>query len=120
MRIEYKETVAFQKDLKKLTKRFSTLPEDLIIAKKAAIELYHVLKLDNRAVFEIPGFGSETIRFFKIKKVACRSLKNRGNQSGIRIIYAFHKDSETVVFIEMYFKTDQADVTTSRLTEYRS
>jgi mRNA-degrading endonuclease RelE of RelBE toxin-antitoxin system len=118
MQIAYKETAAFQKDLKKLAKRFITLPADLDIVKKTAIELYHVLNLDNRAVFEIPGYGTEDIRFYKIKKFACRSLKNRGNQSGIRIIYAFHKKTGSVEFVEIYFKADQADLTKSRLTEY--
>jgi len=118
MQIEYKETAAFQKDLKKLTKRYPTLPEDLTIAKKAAIELFHVLNLDNRAVFEIPGYGTEDIRFYKIKKFACRSLKNRGNQSGIRVVYAFHKTAGIVEFIEIYFKDDQADLTMDRITEY--
>jgi mRNA-degrading endonuclease RelE of RelBE toxin-antitoxin system len=119
MQITYKETAAFQKDLKRLTKRFITLPADLDVAKKAAIELYHVLNLDNRAVFEIPGYGTGDIRFYKIKRFACRSLKNRGNQSGIRVIYAFNKNTGIVAFIEIYFKGDQEDLTKSRLTEYR-
>jgi hypothetical protein len=50
--------------------------------------------------------------------VACRSLKNRGNQSGIRVIYAFNNAERSVALIEMYFKADQADVTKSRLTDY--
>jgi hypothetical protein len=115
MQIEYRESPGFQKDLKKLLKRFPTLREDLEVAKKAAIGLYHILALDNHAVFEIPGYGTDEVRFFKMKKFACRSLKNRGNQSGIRIIYAFRRAGSSVDFLEMYFKADQVDFSPSRL-----
>ena len=115
MKIDYKESAGFKKDLKKLLKRFPTLLSDLGVAKKAAIELCHINELDNRAVFEIQGYGKEELRYYKIKKFACRSLKNRGNQSGIRIIYSYNKVTHTVDFIEMYHKADQADFTKSRL-----
>jgi len=117
MQITYKESDGFQKDLKRLLKRFPTLREDLHVAKKAAIELFHALQIDNYAIFQIPGLGTEILHFYKIKKFACRSLKNRGNQSGIRIVYALHSKSNTVEFIEMYFKADQIDATKTRLIE---
>lgn len=117
-KIEYSETDSFRKDLKKLLKRFNTLESDLAVAKTDAIELYHVRRLDNRSVFLMPGFCTEQIRVCKIKKFACRALKNRGARSGIRVIYAFHVEAMKVCLIEMYFKSDQENEDQVRIKEY--
>jgi hypothetical protein len=58
-KIEYVETALFKKDIKKLLKRFRTLEEDLIVAKRDAIELFHVKNIDNRSIFPIIGFCKE-------------------------------------------------------------
>jgi mRNA-degrading endonuclease RelE of RelBE toxin-antitoxin system len=108
--INYEETPEFGRDFKKLQKRFKSLGDDMAVVKKAAIELYHIQKIDNRAVFPIPQFCCDTVRFFKIKKFACKALKGRGVQSGIRVIYAYFPDTERVVFLEIYFKQDKADM----------
>ncbi len=116
--IEYGETPAFCNDLKRLQRKFRTLEEDLRVAKRNAIELYRVRGIDNRSVVEIPGVGSKEVRFYKVRKFACRALKGRGAQSGIRIIYAFHPAVMRVCFIEMYFKADQAKEDRGRIGEY--
>ena len=41
-RIDYCETPEFQKDFKKLLKKFKTLEGDFELAKRATIELYHI------------------------------------------------------------------------------
>ena len=104
--IKYDETEPFKKEFKKLKKRFPTLDEDLRIAKKNAIELFHLLKIDNQSVFLVPGLGNEKFQICKIKKFACKALKGKGVQSGIRIIYAYCLEKATVDFLEIYFKTD--------------
>ena len=118
--ISYGQTEKFQKDLKKLLKKFRSLEEDLEMAKKAAIELYHLQKINNQSVFPIPGFCSGKILVCKIKKFACRALKGRGSKSGIRIIYAFHMESLRVDFIEIYFKADQENEDQNRINQYLS
>ena len=42
------------------------------------------------------------------KKFACKALKGRGVQSGIRVIYAYFVKEDRVEFIEIYFKGDKA------------
>ena len=116
--ITYKSIDAFDKDLKRLTKKFVSLQEDLGLAKRAAIELFHIKKLDNRAVFPIPDFCSDTFQVCKIKKFACRSLKGRGVKSGIRVIYFFDIQKLEVIFIEMYFKSEQENEDRERIREY--
>ena len=91
--INYGETPEFQKDFKKLLKKFKSLESDLELAKVATIEFYHIQKINNSSVFLIQGFCTEEIYVCKIKKFACKALKGRGSKSGIRVIYAFHCQS---------------------------
>lgn len=101
-----------------MMKKFETLESDLEVAKKDAIELFHLTHLNNLAVFPIPGFCSESIAICKIKKFACKALKGRGSRSGIRVIYAYHPITQKVVFLEMYFKPDQTNEDQDRIKAY--
>jgi mRNA-degrading endonuclease RelE of RelBE toxin-antitoxin system len=116
--IEYEESEEFKKDLKRLTKRFISLPDDLVTVKKAVIELRHILLINNLGTFEIPGFSSNRGSFWKIKKFACKSLKGRGAKSGIRVIYYFRPTEKRVIFLEIYFKGDKENEDQERLKEF--
>lgn len=117
-KIEYNAIDSFQKDLKRLRKKFRTLEDDLEIAKRNAIELYHLKRIYNRSVFPIPNFCTEEIQVYKIKKFACKALKGRGSKSGIRIIYAFHSQSYRVEFLEIYFKGEKENEDRDRINNY--
>ena len=116
--ISYDETREFQKDLKKLLKKYRSLEEDLETAKKAAIELFHIHKINNLSVSPIPGFCLKEIQICKLKKFACKALKGRGSKSGIRVIYAFHIKPLRVNFIEIYFKGDKENEDRERVKRY--
>ena len=118
--IIYEKTPGFEKKFKKLEKKWRTLSADLKTAQQNAIEIYHVEKIDNHSVFPIPGFCNENIQIFKLKKFACRSLKGRGVQSGIRIIYAFFPKDLKIVFIDIYFKADQTNEDKGLIKEFIS
>ena len=93
----------FEKDLKILLKKYRTLHEDLDVVKK-------VLEVapDERPPFSyrIDNLGLLTC-VIKVKKIACRSLKGRGVNSGLRLIYALLKDQQKITFIELYHKNDK-------------
>jgi hypothetical protein len=116
--ITYKSTSGFNKDLKRLLKKFRTLEDDIEVAKKSAIELFHLNKIDNNSVEPIPNFCSDELKICKVKKFACKALKGRGVQSGIRIIYAYHVLNNKVDFIEMYFKGESENEDKERIKEY--
>lgn len=117
--ITYDETPEFARDVKRLIKRFRSLREDLEVAKRAAIELFHANpRIDNNSIEEIHGYRTAVTRSCKIKKFACRALKGRGIMSGIRIIYAFYVEERRVVFVEMYFKGDKEIEDKQRLKDY--
>ncbi len=103
-KIDYKNHQRFDKQLKKLTRKYPSLQEDLDGVKRFAIELFHINKIDNDSVKLIPGFDQEDVKIYKIKKFACKSLKGRGARSGIRMTYAFYPKSFEVEFLEIYFK----------------
>jgi len=117
-KIKYNAIDSFQKDLKHLLKKYQTLKDDLETAKRNAIELYHLKRVNNQSIFPIQGFCTEAIQICKIKKFACKALKGRGSKSGIRVIYAFHCQSCKIEFIEIYFKGDKANEDRERIKEY--
>ncbi len=119
-KICYSSIGAFEKDLKRLLKRFVSLTADIEKAKIYALEAYHINSIDSRAVFPIPGFCFEQVKICKLKKFTCKSLKNRGNQSGIRIICAFYPDDSKIEFIEIYYEANQINENKARIKEYLS
>jgi hypothetical protein len=42
-----------------------------------------------------------------VKKIACKSLKGKGVNSGLRLIYALFKVEQKITFIEIYHKNDK-------------
>ena len=118
MMLTYKRHANFVKWLKQLLKRFRTLEEDIGIAQKSAIELLLLRSLDNRSIELIPGFDSEVVRMYKIRKFSCRALKWKWVQSGIRIIFAYFPDRQEVEYIEIYYKADQDNMDYDFAKEY--
>lgn len=102
-RIQFEALPEFDKDLKNLKKRFHTLDGDLEVVK---------LDLDDEPgeqppfSFQVRGLGIETC-IIKVKKIACRALKGKGVNSGLRLVYAWFEKEQRIVFIELYYKGDK-------------
>jgi len=117
--MKFDELAEFKRDLKKLTKRYRTLKSDLETIKK-------VLIVNPKArppfSFNIEGLKI-TSCVIKVKKIACKSLKGKGVNTGLRLIYAyFEKNTENteekIIFIELYHKSDKAIENRDRILEY--
>lgn len=119
--MEFDELEEFKRDLKKLTKRYRSLKEDIKTIKK-------VLKVNPEArppfSFRINNLGI-TSCVIKVKKIACKSLKGKGVNTGLRVIYAhFEVDKEVVnekekiVFVEIYHKKDKVNEDKERILKY--
>ena len=89
----------FDKDLKKLSKKFYTIEEDLAIFVEKQLQLFHKQNIDNKGIFSIPGLGVSYPKIYKAKKFACRALKGRGAASGIRVIYAYFDKEDAIEFV---------------------
>lgn len=113
----------FEKDFKKLEKRFRTLKDDFENMKRSLLEVHYVKNtpLPANALVDIKGCCGEKYKSQKVRKFACKSLKNLGNRSGIRIIFVIefseNKDFK-ITFIEIYYKGDKENEDRSRLLNF--
>jgi hypothetical protein len=53
----------------------------------------------------------------KIKKIACKALKGKGVNSGLRLIYAYFPDKQRITFVELYHKNDKENEDRKRIME---
>lgn len=98
----------FDKDFKKLNKKFGTLEQDLENFIESQLKLFHKLGIDNGGCFRISNLGISYPEIYKAKKFACKSLKGKGVRSGIRIIYAYRSRDDIIELIEIYYKGDKS------------
>ena len=109
----FEELAEFKKNLKKLLKKYRSLNDDLEVVKK-------VLKVEPNErppfSFRIDGLGIETC-VIKVKKIACKSLKGRGVNSGLRLIYAHFEAEQRIVFIELFHKSDKENEDRKRILD---
>jgi len=103
----------FDKDLKRLLKKYNSLVYDLE-------DIKTILKVRPNEKppfsFEINNLGISTC-IIKVKKIACDSLKGRGVNSGLRLIYAHFPDEQKITFIELYHKNDKENEDKKRITD---
>lgn len=121
-KINYSTIAEFDKDFKRLGKRFKTLEKDFNLMKKMLLELHYLkgVPAPPRALVDIEGYCSETYKSKKVRKFTCASLKGRGGNSGIRVIFVYEKinDEHNITFIEIYFKGDKEIEDKKRLEGY--
>ena len=98
----------FDKELKRLGGKYPSLSDDL--------------KKFERLIAEYPtGIGVNFTRIYysphlQIVKarLSCKSLRDRS----MRVIYAYHKETITFMYIEIYFKGDKENEDYERVREY--
>ncbi|HUU51286.1 MAG TPA: hypothetical protein VMW81_10075 [Nitrospinota bacterium] len=117
---EVKSLPEFEKDLKKLTKKFRTLKEDLEIFIEKQLNLFHKLDIDNKGVVQISDLGIIYPKVYKARKFACRFLKGKGSASGIRVIYAYFEKEDRIELMEIYYKGDKENENRDRILKYYS
>ncbi len=103
--MKYTYLPEFEKDLKRLLKRYISLNEDLIKI-MSILEVYP----NARPPFSFLLYNkSNTVSVIKIKKIACLSLRGKGVNTGLRMIYILNHKSNTIEFIELYHKNEKAN-----------
>lgn len=112
--IVFEEIDPFKKDLKGLLKKYKTLKEDLEVVKK----VMGILP-DSRPPFSfrIDNLGIEGC-VIKVKKIACKSLKGNGVNCGLRLVYAYFKKEDRIVFIEIYHKNEKENEDRDRILNH--
>lgn len=109
----FEELTEYKKDLKSLLKKYKTLNEDLDIVKQVL-----TIMPDERPPFSfrIDNLGLTTC-VIKVKKIACKALKGKGVNSGLRLVYAHFKEEGKIIFIEIYHKSDKENEDRQRIIE---
>lgn len=90
------ELEEYKKDVKNLSRKYRSLAEDLALVKKILS-----IKPQERPPFSfrINNLGIETC-VIKVKKIACKALKGKGVNSGLRLVYAHFECNSRQVIIE--------------------
>ena len=109
----FEELPEYKKDLKALLKRYRTLTDDMMVVKQV-LEVFP----DERPPFSfrIDNLGIETC-VIKVKKIACKALKGRGVNSGMRLVYAWFREERRMLFIELYHKNDKENEDRQRILD---
>ncbi len=111
--MNFKGAAEFQKDFKKLSKKFKSMDKDLINFKKVLSEAPLGIGKHFNVITKAGPVYIIKARFF------CESLKKKD----LRIIYAYienHQISEMVgiEFLEIYFKGNKENEDRERIKEY--
>lgn len=109
----FESLAEFDKDLKKLLKKYRSLHSDL-----EDVKIILRVKPDskNPFSFRIDNLGISTC-IIKVKKIASNSLKGKGVNSGLRLIYAYFPDDKKIIFIELYHKNEKANEDRQRILD---
>jgi len=111
MKINFKALPEYQKDLKRLLKKYRTLNSDL---EDVCKDLNDEPDASPPFSFRIDGLGITTC-VIKVKKIASDSFKGKGVNSGFRLIYAYFKQEERIIFIELYHKNEKENEDRERI-----
>jgi len=99
----------FQKELKRLGKKYKSLPNDL----QEFCNVVSVVPLGNSKHFNII---TQTKTFYILKaRLFCRYLKG---SSLLRIVYSYFEQEQRIEFIELYFKGNKENEDRERIKEY--
>ncbi|MGB3479730.1 MAG: hypothetical protein WBB67_11285 [bacterium] len=109
----------FNKELKRLLKRFRTLEQDFEIFIEKQLNLYYKLKKDNKGIVRLTDLQIENPEIYKARKFACRALTG-GAYSDIRVIYAYFEEIDKIELIEIYYKGDKKNEDRKRIFKYYS
>lgn len=111
--MNFENTAEFQKDFKRLSKKFKSLDGDLFEFKKILSESPLGIGKHFNVITKIDHLYVVKARFF------CKSLKKKD----LRVIYAYIENHQIIEmvgieFIELYFKGDKKNEDRERIKEY--
>jgi hypothetical protein len=113
-KIQFEQIEEFDKDLKRLLKKYRTLSEDLAVVRK---DLNDEPGESPPFSYRIDNLGLKTA-IIKVKKIACKALKGRGVNSGLRLVYAYFPNEQKIIFIELYHKNEKENEDRSRIFQH--
>lgn len=108
MTINFNELPEFSKEYRHYLKKYRTLDSDFLNFKKIILSVpcgvgkhFNVITISN-----------------DIKIIKARFFSRALRGSSLRIVYAYHKNTDLINFIEIYFKSDKENEDFGRIKEY--
>ena len=108
----------FEKDFKKLLKRFTTLETDLVTFINTKLYLYHKLHMDNEGISPLHEMYFDDNKFYISRKFACRAMSGKGVNSNIRVVYQYKREEDKLKLIEIFYIGDKEIEDRDRLIKY--
>jgi mRNA-degrading endonuclease RelE of RelBE toxin-antitoxin system len=105
----------FGRELKKFCKKYRQLKGDFEKAKKVLSYDPENLNLVRR----ISGLGNDVqIPIYKLKKFRSTDFRGKGSRSEFRVIYAYKKKENRIIFMEIYHKSRKRTEDRNRKSKY--
>lgn len=108
MTMNFSEIGQFQGEFKRLSKKYRSLPEDLDEFRKVVSAIPHGVSKHFAVLHREDDVIIIKARLF------CRFLRG----SSLRIVYAYHEQTEDIVFIELYYKGEKKSEDQKRIISY--
>lgn len=106
----FKRTPEFEKEYRRLAKKFRSLPDDICDFEKI-LEAYPTGIGTKFAIVH----SDQKVKIVKAR-LACRALR----ESSLRVIYAWHEACITFFYIELYHKNEKENEDRERIRNYLS
>lgn len=123
--MNFSATNEFLKDFKRLSKKYRSLPDDLLEFKKIVSKIplgsgkHFVVLRENEEVNPVRSSGrsprptSNGVKILKAR-LFCKYLRG----ASLRITYAYIEKSTAIFFIELYFKGEQVNEDKGRISDF--
>jgi len=106
--MKFNELLEFQKEKKRLEKKYKSLTDDLQEFKNVV----SVIPLGNSKHFNT--ITQTEVLYIVKARLFCRYLKG----SSLRVVYAYFKEEQKIEFIELYYKGNKENEDRSRIKDY--
>lgn len=108
--INFQQTSEFNKELKKLSKKYKTLEKDFCQLK----EIYLIIAPQgNGSKHWNLLYENDTVKIYKVR-MHCDSTKGKF----FRVIYVYQLKTKIIEFIEVYYKGDKENENRERIKDY--
>ena len=108
MTMNFSDLPKFQRELKRLGKKYKSLPDDL----QEFCNIVSAVPLGNSKHFNVIN---QTELFCIVKaRLFCRYLKG----TSLRVVYSYFEQEQRIEFIELYFRSDKENEKRERIKGY--
>lgn len=120
--MNFEQTDEFKKELKKLQKKWRSLPQDIVAAELQISALYSddVDAAEYRAAF----FNGKRATILQVLENGTEVVKMRldveslGTSSKLRVVFIAIVTTNSILFVELYAKNDKENLDKSRIKKY--